>query len=384
MTDRVSTNTQVTRKTLGVVATLALVVSGLVGLSSVAVASTAANPTITFSGNTLSSAVPVSESAERVTTTSLRLSTASLARIATTSRAGYTFGGWSLAVGEAATTEITTATTSDTTRTLHAVWNTTITYNLNGADSGSPAGGATSSTYRFGQNLTLPAVGTMVRSGFSFGGWMSSSMATTRATSYLADTAAVGNPTLFAAWIKTVAFNGNGGTTGTIPSQLTFLAGSTALKLPVLSEMTLRRPGFAFMGWATTATGSPVSNPGSYLPIFAQSTLFAIWQIQPTKASSRVFFKPGRSALRASQRLELRDLIDTLRGKTAIQIIVESNRSRLAARSLGAARNGAVVDYLESLGVVATVIESNRLGKGRLATAKSNNRVTVSATWTNP
>lgn len=373
----------VSNRPVAFLATISLAVAGVFGLGAASHAVSAGSPTIIFSGNTLATSLPATETADRISGTT-SLSTLSLSRVVTTTRAGYTFGGWSLTAGGPVTTEITTPTTSDTTRTIHAVWNTSITFNVNGADSGTPAGGVTSSTYRFGQTLTLPAVGSMVKSGYSFGGWMSSSTSTTRATSYLADTAAVGNPTLFAAWIKTVAFNGNGGTAGTIPSQMTYLAGSTALKLPVLSEMTLRRPGYEFLGWATTATGTPLSNPGSYTPIFAQSTLYAIWKIQPTKASSRVFFRPGKSGLRASQKLELRDLIDTLRGKTAIQITVRSNRSRLAARSLGGARNNAVVEYLESLGVVATFIESNRLGTGRLATTKKNNRVTVSANWTNP
>jgi hypothetical protein len=372
-----------TRKLVAVVATSVLVLTGLVSTSSPAQATIASAPTIIFSGNTLAGTLPPTETANRIDDT-LALSTGSLARTTSTTRTGYTFGGWSLAVGDAATTTITTATTADTTRTIHAVWNTTITYNLNGADSGVPIGGSTSATYRFGQNLTLPTSGTMVKSGFAFGGWMSTTLSTNRFTTYTAAADAVGNPTVYAAWIKTVTFNANTAATGTIPSSQVFVAGGTALKLPVLSEMTLRKPGHDFMGWSTSATGSVVSNPGSYIPIVSQQALFAIWKVQTTKTTNKVFFKLGKSGLRASQKLVLRDLIDSLRGKTAITIELAATRPRTQAKSLGKSRNVAVVNYLRGQGVTATYKRTNSVGKANLATAKKNNRVIITASWTNP
>jgi hypothetical protein len=224
----------------------------------------------------------------------------------------------------------------------------------------------------------------MVKTGYIFGGWMNATVSTTRSTTYLAGSTEVGNPVLYAAWIKTVIFDANGATVGGVPGGQTYINGSAALKLPVVSEMTLRRPGYDFLGWATTATGAPVSNPGSYIPVLASSTLYAVWRIQATKASTRVFYKPGKSFLRASEKLQLRDLVDALNGKAAIKITVVSNRSRLAAKSLGKSRNTAVVRYLRLLGVDATFTRTNKIGTGRLSTALKNNRVTVSATWTNP
>lgn len=370
-------------KSMSVLAAVSLVVSSVAGSTLPASATTASTPTIIFSGNTLASSIPDSEAANRVGDT-LALSTASLSRTATTTRAGYSFGGWSLTAGGAATNSITTTTTADTSRTIHAVWNTTINYNLNGADSGLPSGASTSGTYRFAQALTLPTVGTMVKSGFAFGGWMSATLSATRSTTYTAAADAVGNPTLYAAWIKTVTFNANSATTGTVPTSQVFVSGGTALKLPVISEMTLRKPGYDFMGWSTTASGSVVSNPSSYIPLVAQQTLFAIWKIQSTKTTNKVFFKPGKTGLRASQKLVLRDLLDTLRGKTAITIELAATRPRSAARSIGKSRNVAVVNYLRSQGVKATFKRTNTVGKATLASAKKNNRVIVTATWTNP
>jgi uncharacterized repeat protein (TIGR02543 family) len=221
----------------------------------------------------------------------------------TGSRTGYTFGGWSTTAGGAALTGSTYAFSSTASRLdLYAVWNTTVTYNLNGADSGTSSVARTSDTYRFGQVLTLPTAGTLVKSGFGFGGWMATSISTTRSTTYQAAADAVGNPTLYAAWIKTVTFNANGATGGTIPASLTYVSGGTRLKLPVASEMTLRKPGYEFVGWSTSQTGTLVSNPSSYVPLVAQRTLFAIWKIQTTKATARVFFNPDSSTLRAGSK----------------------------------------------------------------------------------
>ena len=370
-------------KPISVALSVILTIGSVFALGVPALATTASNPTIVFDGNSISTTIPATETATRVSADSLSLSTESLARTATTARTGYTFGGWALTQGGAATTAITTTTTSDTTRTIYAVWNTTLTYNVNGADSGLPSGSATTTTYRFWNNLTLPTVGTMVKSGYAFGGWMAATVSTDRATTYMAALAAVGNPTLYAAWIKTVTFDSNTSTSGTIPSSQVYTSGGTALKLPVLSEMTLRKTGYDFAGWSTTATGAPLSNPGSYIPLVSQQTLYAIWKVQTSKATARVFFNPGKSVLRSGQKLVIRDLVDSLRGKSSITISLAATRARSNAKSLGKARNTAVVNYLNSLGVVATYTRTNTIGTG-VSTGTKSNRVTITTNWANP
>jgi uncharacterized repeat protein (TIGR02543 family) len=151
---------------------------------------------------------------------------------------------------------------------------------------------------------------------------------------------------------------------------------------PSSMEMTLRRPGYQFMGWSTSPTGSVTSNPNSYVPTVAQRSLFAIWKIQSTKATARVFFSPGSSTLRAAQKLILRDLVDTLDQATAIKIATAATRPRSAAQSLGKKRNDAVVAYLRSLGVEATFTRTNTAGTASTS-AQKNNRVTLSVSWTN-
>jgi uncharacterized repeat protein (TIGR02543 family) len=361
-----------------------LTVSGLTLAPYSASATTAANPTIIFDGNTLATSVPATESSTRISSDSFRVSTESLSRTASTTRAGYTFGGWGLARGGSSTTEITTTTTSDTTRTIFAVWNTTITYNFNGADSGTLVGSKTQDVYRFGQSLTLPESGTLVKSGFAFGGWMSSTLSASRFTSYQAGSTDVGNPTLYASWIKTVTFNANTATTGAIPASQVFVSGGTALKLPVLSEMTLRKPGHDFMGWSLTSGGTVISNPASFIPVVSQQTLYAIWKIQSTKATARVFFNPGKFTLRAAQKLVIRDMVDAIKTKSAIKITLAATRPAGSVKSLVKSRNTAVMNYIKSLGVVATYTRTTTVGTSGSSTGTKNNRVTISSSWTNP
>ena len=369
------------RKLIAILVTLALTLTlSLVQLSQQAtVANAGTNVNVVYNGNTIGTAVPANATVDR------DVIPLPAATEVSGSRTGYTFGGWSLAAGGPALTGSTYALTSTAERIdLYAVWNTKVNYNSNGADSGSLAGGKVSDDYRFGQTLTLPTAGTMVKAGFAFGGWMATASPGTRITSYQAATDAVGNPTLYAAWIKTVAFNANGATVGTTPATQTFVSGGQRLKLPTISEMTLRRTGYDFVGWSTSPTGKLVSNPTSYVPVVAQRTLFAIWQIKTTKASSRVFFAPGLSKLRAAQKLVLRDLVDSLKGRTEIKISLAARRHSTTPRSLGKARNTAVANYLRSLGVEATFTRTNKVGAAGSALLKKNNRVSIEASWTNP
>ena len=213
---------------------------------------------------------------------------------------------------------------------------------------------------------------------------MSASLSATRVSTYTAGSSDVGNPTLFASWIKTVTFNANTATSGTIPAAQVFTSGGSALKLPVLSEMTLRKSGYDFMGWSLSATGSVIANPGSYIPVNSQQTVFAIWKVKSTKATARVFFKPGKSGLRASQKLVIREMVDALKGKSAIKISLAATRPSGSSRSLAKLRNTSVVNYIKSLGVVATYSRSTSIGKGNLSSALKNNRVTINSSWTNP
>lgn len=371
-------NVFLVKRSVSILAVASLVITGINGLGHSATAGT--NIEVFYFGNTIGSSVPASVTVDR-DTVPLPPSTS-----VTGSRAGYSFNGWSLTAGGEPLTGSSYAHNSSTASRLDlfAVWTTLISYNINGATSGSLPVGRSSDVYRFGQVLNLPNAGTLVRTGYSFGGWMAASIDTVRSTTYSASSNAVGNPTLFAAWIKTVGFNANSATNGSLPANLIYTAGGAPLRLPTVSEMTLRKSGFEFVGWSTSASGNAISNPGAYVPLVAQQTLFAVWKVQSTKASSRVFFKPGKATLRATQRLVIRDLIDRLRGKGNIAISVHATYPRGQAKSLARARNKAVISFLRILGIQASYSRSTSLGKARIPESQRNNRVTLNAGWTNP
>jgi uncharacterized repeat protein (TIGR02543 family) len=372
-----SNDNTATRKIVAAVAAVGLSISGLISLSIPAHATTPF--AVFYNGNLIGTSVPASETQIRGTGFALPAATS-----VTGSRTGYTFGGWSLTSGGAAVANPYSYSSDASRVDLYAVWTTTVNYNTNGETSGSLSGSKTSDVYRFGQELELPTVGTLARTGFEFGGWMSASISTNRRTSYVAANLDTGNPTMYAAWIKTVTFNSNFASTGTPPASLTYVAGGERLKLPTSSEMTLRRSGYSFAGWATSATGTPISNPTSFEPLVSRQTLYAIWKVQSTKATTRVFFEPGKSILRASQKLVLRDLVDKIRGASAVQITLSATRPKSAPFSLGKARNKAVAAYFEAQGLTPTFSRTNTVGKGRLASAQKNNRVSLDSSWVNP
>ena len=130
-----------------VILTICLAVSGS-ALANPAIASTVSKPTIAFDGNTLASTTPKDEVVDRPNDDLGLVTNGPLARVVTTTRPGYTFGGWSFEKGGPAITQLATAKTSDTFRVIYAVWNTTVKYNLNGADSGAPLNFKTQDVYR--------------------------------------------------------------------------------------------------------------------------------------------------------------------------------------------------------------------------------------------
>ena len=195
-----SNKTKSLKKAVSVLATIALSVAGITSASLPASATTPID--VFYQANTIATSVPAS------TTVNRNVIPLPTSASVTSTRAAYTFGGWSLAAGGPALVGATYDFTGTATRIdLHAVWNTTINYNLNSATSGTLDGGKTQDTYRFGQTLTLPISGTLARTGYSFGGWLPSTSTGTRSTTYTAASTAVGNPTLYAAWFRSLSLS---------------------------------------------------------------------------------------------------------------------------------------------------------------------------------
>jgi uncharacterized repeat protein (TIGR02543 family) len=155
---------------------------------------------------------------------------------------------------------------------LYAVWNTKLNLDSNGG-----TGAAASVDYRFPSTLTLPTTSDYKKKGFEFAGWSNSPTSNVFVTTYRAAADAVGNPTVYAMWKKTVSFASKG-STGAVPAPITHLEGGARISLPTADQVSLTRPGYKFMGWSTTPRGKVVKNASSYLPKKANVTLHAVWK----------------------------------------------------------------------------------------------------------
>jgi hypothetical protein len=234
-------------------------------------------PAINFDGNVIAIEFVHSEKGERIERFQLALNPSPLKRVTSTNRLGYSFGGWSYTAGGPAVTTLQTASHTSTRVTLYAVWNTKLNLDTNGATSGRLVGGETTVDYRFSQDLVLPSGGTIKKKGYYFGGWTLAADSGVVTSTYRAAPTAVGNPTVYAAWKKTISFKSRG-SVGAVPAPITVFEGGARASLRTASQITLTRPGFTFMGWSTTPRGKAIKNSASYLPKTASITLHAVWK----------------------------------------------------------------------------------------------------------
>jgi uncharacterized repeat protein (TIGR02543 family) len=144
------------------------------------------NSTITYNGNgqtSLTSTVPAATTATRTSAST------TLANAGTMLRTGFSFTGWNTQADGSGTNYASGLATYQSTGnvTLYARWTATITYDPNGA-SGSPATSSSNSAARTSDLIVnslssialsnLPTVGTMVKPGFTFGGWNTAALGT--------------------------------------------------------------------------------------------------------------------------------------------------------------------------------------------------------------
>lgn len=236
------------------------------GTSSTKVFSLTINATLTYVGNNNSGGT-----APAAVTSN---GTIQLATAGTLVRSGYTFGGWNIG-GQTYAAGANYSLTADATAT--AIWTGdvyTVTYNSN---TGTGAASRTSDTYTVGTSsaITLPTVGTLVKTGYTFMGW-----STTAGTNGAGGTAVV-NPytpqtsiTLYAIWqvnTYTITYDRNYGTTTTQTND--FQYGDTTA-LTYSSGWT--RTGYTLLGWATS--NSATTALSSYT-VTSSTTLYAVWQI---------------------------------------------------------------------------------------------------------
>jgi len=168
--------------------------------------------------------------------------------------------------------------------TLYAIWNPittyTITYNANGG-TGAPTD---TTAYQTGATATVMGPGSLARSGYTFGGWNTTSGGT--GITYPAQSALIigsGSVTLYAIWTPVttyaVTYNANGATGGTVPvDSNSYQSGVTAT---VLGNSGILVNGvLTFSGWNTLAngTGTTYSAQSALVLGTTSVTLYAIWK----------------------------------------------------------------------------------------------------------
>ena len=232
------------------------------------------NSTITYNGNgqtSASSTVPVATIAKGTSANT------TLANAGTMAKNGYTFAGWNTQADGLGTNYASGLSTYQSAGnvTLYAKWTRTITYNSNGANSGSPERASDTFVNSTTPSIsTFPTVGTMVRTGYTFAGWSTTTSGTALSTPY-STTAEV---PLYARWTAntyTIVYDTSTATSGTM-ADTSFTAG-TAFSLRANA---FSRTGHTFKNWNTAANGSGTTYTNSQaVTLYGGLTLYPQWNL---------------------------------------------------------------------------------------------------------
>jgi len=241
----------------------------------------AVNYTFTYNANSAGSGTVPTETSKQITqTATVKANTGSL------ERAGYTFGGWNTQSNGTGDNYLSGSlfTVGAANVVLYAKWNAntyTATYNVNGGSGNAKRSTTvvTSDSYTTGgTSVTLPDVGTLTRSGYTFAGWNTS--AAGDGTNRLAGASytTVSDVILYAKWTAvtyTITYNANSGT-GSAPTSGGYTTGQ-ASPYSVLTN-TFTKTSHVFGGWNTASNGTGTSySPGSSITTLADIVLYAVW-----------------------------------------------------------------------------------------------------------
>lgn len=155
--------------------------------------------------------------------------------------------------------------------TLYAQWGNVITFSSQGATSGTPS--QTSRSWSNGA-INLPNKGTMVKTGYTFGGWSNGTTTYAGGATYTPTAGITFNP-VWTANTYTITFNSNSATSGNVPADQSWTSGNTALTLSGnIGSPVLAKNGYTFGGWAAAASSTAAVTTYSS---FANKTFYAIW-----------------------------------------------------------------------------------------------------------
>ncbi|MFO0494841.1 MAG: beta strand repeat-containing protein, partial [Flavobacteriia bacterium] len=254
------------------------------------VTGTASTFSVTYNANSASSGSVPSDA----TAYSSGSSVNTAANSGSLARTGYTFAGWNTAADGTGTTyavSTSSAFTISSNTTLYARWTAAVTYDANGATSGSVPTDATA--YRPGQAVTTSAnSGTLARTGYTFAGWNTAAdgMGTTYAVGTSSAFNISGNTTLYARWTASLTYDANSATSGSVPTDATAYRPGQAVSTASNSG-SLARAGYSFAGWNTLADGTGTAysvSTSNAFNISGNTTLYAQWTLisSPTIATS--------------------------------------------------------------------------------------------------
>jgi len=232
------------------------------------------NSTITYNGNGQTSA---SSTVPAATTATGTAANTTLANAGTMVKTGYTFAGWNTQADGLGTNYASGLTTYQSAGnvTLYAKWTRTITYNSNGANSGSPERATDVFVNSTTPSIsTFPTVGTMAKTGYTFGGWSTTSSGTALSTPY----STTGEVPLYARWTAntyTIVYDTSTVTSGPM-ADTSFTAG-TAFSLRANA---FARTGYTFKNWNTVANGSGTTYTNSQsVTLYGGFTLYPQWTL---------------------------------------------------------------------------------------------------------
>jgi uncharacterized repeat protein (TIGR02543 family) len=227
--------------------------------------------TITFNGNSQTSGSIPSAITSSDASVTLPGNTGVL------NKTNYTFNGWNTnSAGTGTHYDIGASFPLSASVTLYAEWlanSYTLTYNANGADSGTVPNPTTGR----GALTTETNSGNLVKAGYTFGGWNTAADGTGTTVAVSSSYTPTQNTTLFAKWnalpVYTISYNGNGSTGGAVPTATSSYANQT-----VAGAGTMVRSSYVFLGWNTLANGTGTNYAaGATYSAAASVTLYAKW-----------------------------------------------------------------------------------------------------------
>lgn len=155
----------------------------------------------------------------------------------------------------------------------------TVTYDGNGNTGGTVPTDATA--YSSGATVTVKGnTGSLVKTNYAFGGWNTNDAGTGTDRAVGSTFSITANTTLYAKWIPTytVTYNGNGNTSGSVPTDATKYQTGTTVTVKD-NTGSLAKSGWTFAGWNknNTGTGTNYAAGSGTFSISANTTLYAKW-----------------------------------------------------------------------------------------------------------